>query len=73
MVKKLIGMLILSVGVTTAANAFETVPHKVQVEALHSTKPTAAPEIDPASAISAFTLLAGGLAVIRARRAAGNK
>jgi len=29
---------------------------------------TAAPEIDPASAISALTLLAGGLAVIRGRR-----
>jgi len=28
----------------------------------------AAPEIDPASAISALTLLAGGLAVIRGRR-----
>jgi hypothetical protein len=29
---------------------------------------SSAPEIDPASAISAFTLLSGGLAVIRARR-----
>jgi hypothetical protein len=29
---------------------------------------TAAPEIDPSSAMSALTLLAGGLAVIRARR-----
>ena len=28
----------------------------------------AAPEIDPASAISALTLLCGGLAVIRGRR-----
>jgi hypothetical protein len=28
----------------------------------------AAPEIDPASAITALTLLAGGLAVIRGRR-----
>jgi hypothetical protein len=32
---------------------------------------TAAPEIDPASAISALTLLAGGLAVIRGRRRRG--
>ena len=31
---------------------------------------TAAPEIDPASAISALTLLAGGLAIYRGRRAA---
>jgi hypothetical protein len=30
---------------------------------------TAAPEIDPASAGAALTLLAGGLAVLRARRA----
>jgi hypothetical protein len=32
---------------------------------------TSAPEIDPASAISALTLLAGGLAVIRGRRRKG--
>ena len=30
---------------------------------------TAAPEIDPASAMSAFTLLAGGLVMLRGRRA----
>jgi hypothetical protein len=30
--------------------------------------PTVAPEIDPAGAMSAFTLLAGGLAVLRGRR-----
>jgi hypothetical protein len=28
-----------------------------------------APEVDPASAMAAFTLLAGGLAVLRGRRA----
>lgn len=33
-----------------------------------TTKPIAAPEIDPASALSGLTLLAGGLAVIRSRR-----
>ncbi len=31
--------------------------------------PTSAPEIDPASAAAALTLLAGGLAVLRGRRA----
>jgi hypothetical protein len=31
--------------------------------------PTAAPEIDPASAMSAFTLLSGGLVMLRGRRA----
>lgn len=30
--------------------------------------PVAAPEIDPASAVSALTLLAGGLAVVRGRK-----
>jgi hypothetical protein len=30
--------------------------------------PVAAPEIDPASAMSALTLLAGGLAVVRGRK-----
>ena len=36
----------------------------------HPSKPhtTAAPEIDPAGALSALTLLAGGLAVLRGRR-----
>jgi len=37
----------------------------------HTTPPThsmVAPEIDPAGALSAFTLLAGGLAVLRGRR-----
>jgi hypothetical protein len=32
------------------------------------THPVAAPEIDPAGAMGAFTLLAGGLAVLRGRR-----
>lgn len=32
-------------------------------------RPAAAPEIDPASAFSGLTLLAGGLAVLRGRRA----
>jgi hypothetical protein len=39
----------------------------------HTTPPSthsmAAPEIDPAGALSAFTLLVGGLAVLRGRRA----
>ncbi|HTV52107.1 MAG TPA: hypothetical protein VME21_13045 [Steroidobacteraceae bacterium] len=30
--------------------------------------PTAAPEIDPSTAIAALTLLTGGIAVIRSRR-----
>lgn len=34
----------------------------------HHTSPASAPEIDPASAMSALTLVLGGLAVIRSRR-----
>jgi hypothetical protein len=37
------------------------------------TRPHAAPEIDPASAGSALTLLLGGLTVLRSRRAARGK
>lgn len=39
----------------------------------HTTPPThsmAAPEIDPAGTVSAFTLLVGALAVLRGRRSA---
>ncbi len=35
--------------------------------------PVAAPEFDPADAIAALTLLAGGLAVLRGRRAASSE
>jgi hypothetical protein len=34
-----------------------------------TTVPLSAPEIDPASALSGLTLLLGGLAVVRGRRA----
>jgi hypothetical protein len=36
-------------------------------------KPVTAPEIDPASAIAGFTMLAGGLAVLRGRRRINSK
>lgn len=39
------------------------------VDQLTVSSPTAAPEIDPASALSALTLLLGSLAVLRGRRA----
>jgi uncharacterized ion transporter superfamily protein YfcC len=74
---KVLTILALSLGVATAANAgssrphytYASVNHQSQTNAISETV-TAAPEIDPASAISAFTLLAGGLAVVRGRRAA---
>jgi hypothetical protein len=36
-------------------------------------QPVTAPEIDPASAIAGFTMLAGGLAVLRGRRRINSK
>jgi hypothetical protein len=62
MLKIILG-IILSLGLGGLL-AFEYAPG-------HHTTPghsTAAPEIDPAGAMSAFTLLAGGLAVLRGRR-----
>ncbi|HEX3838339.1 MAG TPA: hypothetical protein VHW25_15345 [Steroidobacteraceae bacterium] len=69
---KFLGILILSLGVASAANAFgmrasSTYSHEAVTPS--QTTPTAAPEIDPASAIGAFTLLSAGLLVIRGRRA----
>jgi len=53
---KLIGTILLSAAVIGVAQAIEQ-------------GPIGAPEIDPASAISGVTLLLGGLAVLRGRRA----
>jgi hypothetical protein len=69
---KFLGILILSLGVASAANAFGMRPtstHSHDTVVTSQTTPTAAPEIDPASAIGAFTLLSGGLVVLRGRRA----
>ena len=77
-------VLVLSLAATSAANAFETTPPWAHAAANHEAlksdpgskstagtdTPAAAPEIDPAGAMSAFTLLAGGLAVLRSRRSA---
>jgi len=60
---KKMALLILSLGAASGAQAYAIVP-----PAIHR-PPVAAPEIDPASAMSAFTLLAGGLVLIRGRRA----
>ena len=68
---KFLGILILSLGIASAANAFGMRPESTYSHDVPKTSaptPTAAPEIDPASALGAFTLLAGGLAVIRGRR-----
>jgi hypothetical protein len=71
---KKLALLILSLGAATSAQAFDGGPYRFgpppPPPPPHEWKgPTAAPEIDPASAMSAFTLLAGGLVLIRGRRA----
>jgi len=76
---KLIAVLVLSIAGATAAQAMTHPPgswwsahdlgHKHHYDHRdNSSRPTAAPEIDPSSAIAGLTLLLGGLAVIRGRR-----
>jgi hypothetical protein len=62
---KAIGILALSLCLGTAAHASSPAPRVIN----NSSPPaTAAPEIDPASALGGLTLLLGGLAVVRGRR-----
>jgi hypothetical protein len=77
---KVLTAVALSLLTVTSANAMSHRPHwtySTANDTSHSStsaddpsSPAAAPEIDPASALSGLTLLAGGLAVIRARRSA---
>ena len=69
---KLVAILILSFGGTTAALADASCLPILQLIGLcgnpgHGGKPVQAPEVDPASAMSGLTLLVGGLAVLRGR------
>jgi hypothetical protein len=68
---KRLALLIVSLGAVASAQAMALYPenHHARDSREPAADPAAAPEIDPASAFSAFTLLAGGLAVIRGRRA----
>ena len=60
---KVLGILVLSVGVASTAFAdWAPVAHFGV-----STNVISAPEIDPATALSSLTLLLGGLAVVRGR------
>jgi hypothetical protein len=86
---KVLSVLVLSLAVTSAANAFERTPPWAQHQAAnHQTSrdasranasdpaadpPAAAPEIDPGSAMSALTLLAGALVMVRGRRSRKSK
>jgi hypothetical protein len=61
-------MLKIILGIILALSAGSLGVYEYGHEHHPSPHPTAAPEIDPAGALSAFTLLAGGLAVLRGRR-----
>ena len=74
-ISKVIGVLALSLCFGAAANAGWTPIAKSGEVVLSSatvvtnaTTPVAAPEIDPAGALSGLTLLLGGLAIVRGRR-----
>jgi len=66
-VSKVIGILALSLCFGAAAYAG---PHAIAHLGFSglAVTPTAAPEIDPSSAIAGLTLLLGGLAMVRGRR-----
>lgn len=71
-IAKLVGIVALSVGTASAALAGQwTADAHIGVNPPHifgHSPPTAVPEIDPAGALSAVTLLLGGIAVVRGRR-----
>ena len=72
MTTKLFAILVLSVGCVSsvyADSSLHCLPALQWLFPCHPGHPgpTAAPEIDPASAMSALALLAGGLAVLRGR------
>jgi len=74
MARKLLGAVLLALLGATAANAgsggpgFFWPPPPPPPFHRFPGSPVAAPEIDPAAAIGALTLLAGGLAIVRGRR-----
>lgn len=67
--KIMFATLLLSLAAVTTAYAGDNKGWSFDFHRYTPGHPSAAPEIDPASAGSALTLLAGGLAVIRGRRA----
>jgi hypothetical protein len=76
MVKR-IGCAILLLAMAGAASAKVNKCDKILwftvCEPAKPQKPLKAPEMDPASAMAAFTLMAGGLAVLRGRRTKNSK
>jgi hypothetical protein len=69
--RKFFAVFVVAFGAASAAHAFSTLPPWAPPPHSGPTQngpPTIAPEIDPAGAMSALTLFAGGLAVIRGRK-----
>ncbi len=66
-IKKTIGLSLIAFALANAVQAFEVLPPQFG-DHHDGSHPAAAPEIDPAAAFSALALLAGSVAVIRARR-----
>ncbi len=62
---KIVAVVVLSLCAGTAAYANNW---QARSHAGWASPPTAVPEIDPAGATAGLTLLAGGLAILRARR-----
>jgi hypothetical protein len=61
----------LLMAISAAASAQDKCVHILWFELcapVNNPEPVRAPEIDPASAFAGFTMLAGGLAVLRGRR-----
>jgi hypothetical protein len=71
---KILAALVISLGAVGVANAGSSSSSCLPIFQLlglcgnPSPTPVKAPEIDPASALSALTLLAGGLVVLRGRK-----
>ncbi|HEY4215083.1 MAG TPA: hypothetical protein VGM84_26650 [Steroidobacteraceae bacterium] len=65
---KIARIVVLSVLATTAAGTASAGNWGWPIFHPPTHTPAAAPEIDPASAISGLTMLAGGLTVLRGRR-----
>jgi len=71
---KLLGIFTLSLLAVGSAQAMQPLPPWAHSNPPPSPSgPVTAPEIDAAGAVSALTLLAGGIAVIRGRRSKRDK
>jgi hypothetical protein len=65
---KLLGILILTFGAAATVTSYAAPRDSFEARDRVATTTAAAPEIDPASAFSALTLLGASVAVIRSRR-----